>query len=44
MKNVTFPKKKEIVKYTCATIGIVALMIAFFEIINLALSIVKGLF
>lgn len=44
MKQVVFPKKKEIFKYTCATIIIVAMMIGFFELVNLALSVVKGLF
>lgn len=44
MKMVTFPKKKEIIKYTFATICIVALMIGFFELLSLALSVVKGMF
>ncbi len=44
MKNVVFPKKKEIAKYTFATILIVAIMIGFFTVINLALSVVKGMF
>ena len=44
MKNVVFPKKKEIAKYTFATIFIVALLIGFFTIINLGLSVVKGMF
>lgn len=44
MKQVKFPNKKEIAKYTCATILIVALMIGFFELLSLALSAVKGMF
>ncbi len=42
MKQVVFPKKKEVLKYTCATIVIVLLMIGFFELVNLVLSIIKG--
>lgn len=41
MKKVSFPSKKEIVKYTVATIIIVAFMIAFFELLSLGLSVLK---
>lgn len=44
MKKVVFPTKKEIVKYTFATILIVALLVGFFELLNLGLSLVKGMF
>ncbi len=44
MQLVVFPNKKEVIKYTGATIFIVALMIGFFELLNLALSLVKGMF
>ena len=43
MKQVVFPDKKEIFKYTCATIIIVLLMIGFFELVSFVLSIIKGM-
>ncbi len=43
MKQVVFPSKKEVFKYTCATIIIVLLMIGFFELVSFVLSIVKGM-
>ncbi len=43
MKQVVFPNKKEVVKYTCATIIIVILMIAFFELVSFVLSVIKGM-
>ncbi len=42
MKQVTFPSSKEIVKYTIATIVIVAFLVAFFLLISAALSWIKG--
>ncbi len=44
MKQVVFPNKKTILKYTLATIIMVALMILFFEAISLILSWIKGMF
>ncbi len=43
MKQVVFPTRKETIKYTFATILIVILMIGFFELVSLGLSIIKGL-
>ena len=42
MKNVTFPSSKEVVKYTIATIVIVAFLVAFFLLVSAILSWVKG--
>ena len=42
MKQVTFPTSKEIVKYTIATIVIVAFLVAFFLLVSAILSWVKG--
>ena len=42
MKKVTFPTSKEIVKYTIATIVIVAFLVAFFLLISAVLSWVRG--
>lgn len=43
MKQVVFPNKKEVLKYTIATIIIVALMIGFFELVSFVLSVIKGM-
>lgn len=42
MKKVTFPTKKEVAKYTVATILIVVFLVAFFLGISALLSLVKG--
>ena len=42
MKQVVFPGRKEVVKYTIATIVIVLLMIGFFELVSFVLSVIKG--
>lgn len=42
MKNVTFPSSKEVVKYTIATIVIVAFLVAFFLLVSAILSWIKG--
>ena len=42
MKNVTFPSSKEVVKYTIATIVIVAFLVAFFLCVSAILSWIKG--
>lgn len=42
MKKVTFPKKKEILKYTIATIIIVIFLMCFFLLMAALLSWVKG--
>ena len=43
MKQVVFPNKKEVFKYTVATIVIVLLMIGFFELVSFVLSVIKGM-
>lgn len=44
LKKVTFPSFKEVMKYTFATIVFCVLLVAFFLILNLILSGVKGMF
>jgi len=44
LKLVKWPSVKEIVKYTIATIIFCAICVAFFEILNLLMAYVKGLF
>lgn len=42
MKKVTFPSKKEVIKYTIATIIIVIFLMCFFLLMAALLSWVKG--
>jgi len=44
LKLVKWPSFKDIVKYTLATIIFVVLFIAFFEILNLIMAYIKGVF
>ncbi len=44
MKKVTFPSFKEVMKYTFATILFCAFLVAVFLLLNLLLSVVKGMF
>ena len=44
MKRVKWPTFKEIVKYTIATIVFCLIIIAFFQLLDLLVSLVKGLF
>ena len=44
MKKVKWPTFKEILKYTIATIVFCLIIIAFFQVLDLLISIVKGLF
>ena len=44
LKKVKWPAKKEVVKYTIATIVFVLLFVLLFAVLDLALSFVKGLF
>ena len=44
MKKVTFPSAKEVVKYTIATICIVAFLVAFFLLLTALMSAIKEVF
>ncbi len=44
LKLVIWPKAKEILKYTIATIVLCLIFVAFFEVLNLIMAYVKGLF
>jgi preprotein translocase subunit SecE len=44
MKKVTWPSRKDVVKYTVATLVFCAVIMIFFQLLNLGLSIVKGVF
>jgi preprotein translocase subunit SecE len=44
MKKVTWPSRNDVVKYTVATLVFCAVIMIFFQLLNLGLSIVKGVF
>ena len=44
LKQVKWPDAKEIVKYTIATIVFCIILVAFFELLNVILAYIKGLF
>ena len=44
LKQVKWPDAKEIVKYTIATIVFCVILVAFFELLNVILAYIKGLF
>lgn len=44
LKKVTWPSKKEVFKYSMATLVFCIVVMAFFQILDLGLSIVKGVF
>lgn len=44
LKKVKWPEKKEVVKYTIATIIFVLIFVLLFAVLNLAISVIKGLF
>ena len=44
MKKVSWPTKKEVLKYTFATIVFCLVVCGFFQLLNLGLSLLKGMF
>lgn len=44
MKLVKWPEKSEVVKYTIATIVFIVILVAFFVLLSLLMSVVKGAF
>ena len=44
LKKVTWPSKKEVFKYSAATLVFCVIIMAFFQVLNLGLSVVKGVF
>ena len=44
LKLVKWPDAKEIIKYTIATIVFCIILVAFFELLNVILAYIKGLF
>ena len=44
MSKVVWPKREEVIKYTVATVVFVVILVGFFLLLNLGLSVVKGVF
>ena len=44
LSKVVWPSKKEVLKYTISTIILVIVLVGFFILINLLMSLVKGAF
>ncbi len=44
MSKVVWPKRNDVVKYTIATVVFVIILVGFFLLLNLGLSVVKGVF
>ena len=44
LKKVKWPEKKEVIKYTLATIIFVVVFVLLFALLNLFMSYIKGLF
>ena len=44
MKKVSWPTAKDVAKYTVATLVFCLIVVGFFQLLNLALSFVKGMF
>lgn len=44
LKKVTWPSKKEIFKYSVATLIFCFIVVTFFQLLDLGLSIIKGAF
>lgn len=44
LSKVVWPKKNEVLKYTIATIVFIVILIIFFLLLNLGLSVIKGMF
>ena len=44
MKKVSWPEKKDVAKYTIATLTFCLIVCGFFQLLNLVLSFIKGMF
>ena len=44
MKKVKWPERKEVVKYTVATVIFVLIVVGFFILLNMGMSGLKGMF
>lgn len=44
MKKVSWPEKNDVAKYTIATLAFCLIVCGFFQLLNLILSFIKGMF
>ncbi|MBQ4583296.1 MAG: preprotein translocase subunit SecE [Bacilli bacterium] len=44
LSKVVWPKKNEVLKYTIATVVFIVILVVFFLLLNLMLSVIKGMF
>jgi len=44
LKKVSWPSKKDVIKYSVATLVFCIIIMIFFQLLNLGLSVVKGVF
>lgn len=44
LKKVTWPSKKDVFKYSAATLVFCVVVVVFFQVLDLGLSIIKGVF
>lgn len=44
LKKVSWPSKKDVIKYSIATLVFCIIVMIFFQLLNLGLSVVKGVF
>ena len=44
MKKVSWPSSKDVFKYTMATLVFCLIVVGFFQLLNLALAVIKGMF
>ncbi len=44
MKKVSWPSKKDVFKYSVATLVFCVVVMAFFQVLDLGLSVIKGVF
>ena len=44
LKKVSWPDKKDVIKYSVATLVFCIVIVVFFQLLNFGLSVVKGVF
>ena len=44
LKKVSWPDKKDVIKYSLATLVFCIILVLFFQLLDLGLSVVKGVF
>lgn len=44
LKKVSWPNKKDVIKYSLATLVFCVILVGFFQLLDLGLSVIKGVF